>query len=76
MNREKAYYQSGGGPEKSFHVGSIDHLEDAIRRVSSNAKSNTYQRSTDRLVLVDPYNVRKTLFRFKIKMTSISKTVL
>ena len=34
VNREKAYYRSGGGPEKAFDIGSIDHLEDAIRRVS------------------------------------------
>ena len=35
VNREKAYFRSGAGPEKAFDIGSIDHLEDAIRRVSN-----------------------------------------
>lgn len=44
VNREKAYYRSGGGPEKAFDIGSIDHLEDAIRRIQDKNDINLENR--------------------------------
>jgi len=44
VNREKAYYKAGGGPEKHFDIGSIDHLEDAIRRIQDKNDINLENR--------------------------------